>query len=197
MQYYIKKTATHLTNASSISALCLHRAQTTLSSKQYFCRNFLFLVRRMSSISAQLNTHYITLHITRSLEMFAAVRVTIGYWTNLVSRVVEGGRLGGVYAAGLAAYRVVIVFTRHCTSCLTSTTSCRSRWPPVTFSGGFPAASEFNKRLTASIDSAEREKERESRDSEIAGGYLGVRPVLVVLLQTCSPCMCCEFSLMF
>jgi len=41
------------------------------------------------------------------------------------------------------------------------------RWPPVTSSGGFSVGSEFNKRLTASIEKGKIEKERERERKEI------------------------------
>jgi len=62
----IKKTKTTViayvyvsNDTSSVSAWCLHRAQTMLSSAQYFCKNLLFLLRKISSILEQL---YMDLH---------------------------------------------------------------------------------------------------------------------------------------
>jgi len=43
----------------SVSAWCLHRIQTILSSEQYFCKNLLFLICKISSILEQL---YMDLH---------------------------------------------------------------------------------------------------------------------------------------
>jgi len=43
------------TVASSISALCLHRAPTIFSSEQYFCKKF--LIHKISSILEQLNVY--------------------------------------------------------------------------------------------------------------------------------------------